>query len=85
MGTTATLASSDSVAGELSWRLYEECFENGAVYLELRGVRIEELRTSDQGGADLTLRIPVRTAEQLGLHVNVPPERWKHACDPDKW
>ncbi|MFM0006271.1 hypothetical protein PQR57_35455 [Paraburkholderia dipogonis] len=84
MGTTSTLAFHQSTgAGELSWRLYEELFEAGAVYLELDGVKVE-LRTREQGGADVVIRLPIETARQLGLHTSVPPEQWERACDSNK-
>jgi hypothetical protein len=30
------------------------------------------------------LRLPVETAQQLGLHTNVQPERWRSVCDANK-
>jgi hypothetical protein len=83
MSTKATLAHHDPGNGEPSWHLYEEVFEAGVVYLELRGVSVE-LHTREQGGADVVLRLPIETAEQLGLNTNVPAERWKSACDENK-
>ncbi|WP_089339492.1 hypothetical protein [Burkholderia singularis] len=80
MSTKATLSHHDFNDDEPSWHLYEEIFEGGVVYLELRGVSAE-LRTRDQGaGANVTLRLPIETAKQLGLHTCVPPEKWKHVC-----
>ena len=62
MGTTGTLAFHQSTgSGEPSWRLYEELFEAGVVYLALDGVSVE-LRTREQGGADVVVRRPVGTA-----------------------
>jgi hypothetical protein len=84
MSTKATLAHHNSdEADEPSWHLYEEVFEAGVVYLELEGVSVK-LRTREQGGADLVVRLPIETARQLGLHTNVSPERWESACDSDK-
>lgn len=84
MSTKATLASHHSEkSGEPSWHFYEEVLEAGVVYLELRGVSVE-LRTLEQGDADVVVRLPVETAKQLGLHVNVSPERWASICDSDK-
>ncbi|WP_176059969.1 hypothetical protein [Paraburkholderia sp. BCC1876] len=83
MSTKATLAYHQSEAGEPSWHFYEEVFEAGVVYLELRGVSVE-LHTREQGGADVVVRLPIETAKQLGLHTNVPPDRWERACDTDK-
>ncbi|SOE92675.1 hypothetical protein SAMN05414139_05430 [Burkholderia sp. D7] len=84
MSTKATLAHHQSEqAGEPSWHFYEEVFETGVVYLELRGVSVE-LQTQEQGGADMVVRLPIETAKQLGLHTTVSPERWKTACDSDK-
>jgi hypothetical protein len=48
MGTTGTLDTYESSDGKTSWRLYEELFESGAVYLELNGVSIE-LEVTAQG------------------------------------
>jgi hypothetical protein len=53
------------------------------VYLELGGVSVE-LTTREQGGADMVVRLPIKTAQQLGLHTNVPPERWALASEDDK-
>lgn len=83
MSTKATLAHHDSGDGTPSWHLYEELFEAGVVYLELRGVAVE-LTTCEAGGANVVLRLPLETAKQLGLHTNVPSERWASACDESK-
>ena len=84
MSTKATLAHHDSdQAGEPSWHLYEEVFEPGVVYLELEGVSVE-LRTREQGGADVVVRLPIGTARQIGLHANVPPERWALVYGTDR-
>lgn len=84
MGTTGTLAFHQSTgSGEPSWRLYEELFEAGVVYLALDGVSVE-LRTREQGGADVVVRRPVGTATQPGLHASVPPDLWQRACDAGK-
>ncbi|RKF50131.1 hypothetical protein [Paraburkholderia fungorum] len=84
MSTKATLAHHHSDhAGEPSWHFYEEVFEAGVVYLELRGVSVE-LQTREQGGADVIVRLPIEMAKQLGLHTNVSPERWESVCDNDK-
>ncbi|MFM0638404.1 hypothetical protein PQQ63_17040 [Paraburkholderia metrosideri] len=84
MSTKATLAHYHSEqAGEPSWHFYEELFEAGVVYLELRGVSVE-LQTREHGGADVVMRLPIETAKQLGLHTNVLPERWESACDSNK-
>ncbi|HGO6081629.1 TPA: hypothetical protein ACK3PA_006122 [Burkholderia cenocepacia] len=64
--------------------LCAEVFEAGVVYLKLHGINVE-LNTCEQGGADVVLRLPAAIAEQLGLHTNVPPDRWKAACDLHKW
>ena len=58
-------------------------FEAGVVYLELEGVSVE-LRTREQGRADVVLRLPIETARQLGLHAGVPPNLWERACDANK-
>lgn len=84
MSTKGILASGESADTSLRWRLYEELFEPGVVYLELDGVKIEDLRTLDGGGAELVLRLPIRTAEELGLHTVVPQTVWERASDPHK-
>lgn len=85
MSTKVTLAHHDSQDGTcaLPWHLYEEVFEAGVVYLELRGVSVE-MCTREQGGADVVLRLPIETATQLGLHTSVPPKRWKLVCEQHK-
>ncbi|MFM0366209.1 hypothetical protein [Paraburkholderia sediminicola] len=84
MSTKATLAHLHSdEADKPSWHLYEEVFEPGVVYLQLEGVTME-LRTRQQGRADVVVRLPIETAKQLGLDTNVPPDRWAFACDTDK-
>lgn len=83
MSTKSTLAHRHSENAEPAWHLYEEVFEAGVVYLELRGVSVE-LSVGEQRGAEVVLRLPIETAEQLGLNTNVPPERWKSACDENK-
>lgn len=83
MSTKSSLAHHDSENGQPSWHLYEEVFEAGVVYLELRGVSVE-LSVREQGSADVSLRLPIETARQLGLHSIVPPERWQSACDESK-
>ncbi|MGF6776189.1 hypothetical protein [Paraburkholderia sp. GAS334] len=83
MSTKATLSHHVSTAREPSWHFYEEVFEAGVVYLELRGVSVE-LSTLEKGGAVVTIRLPVATAEQLGLHTQVHAERWARICDEDK-
>lgn len=84
MSTKATLASNYPEDTGLSWRIYEELFEPGVVYLELNGVDIEELRTRKERGAELVLRISVKAAEELGLHTVVPSTAWQRASDPEK-
>ena len=87
MGTKITLVAHHTEGDEPAWRLYEEAFESGVVYLEIEGIGVElssrDLR-SPKGGVDLVLRLPVQTATQLGLPSIVPPDRWESACDPDK-
>lgn len=81
MSTKSTIAGHEGTGDEPSWHLYEECFEEGVVYLQLDGVHIEELATREKGsGALLVVRLPVVTAEQLGLHSTVSPERWASAA-----
>ncbi len=83
MSTKATLAHHNSDAKKPSWHLYEEVFEPGVVYLEVRGIPVE-LVTRENGGADVVLRLPIETAEQLGLPSIVPGNLWAIACDRDK-
>ncbi|MGF6965753.1 hypothetical protein OKW43_002781 [Paraburkholderia sp. WC7.3g] len=83
MSTKATLSHHVSTAGEPSWHLYEEVFEEGVVYLELRGVNVE-LSTLEKGGVIVTIRLPTETARQLGLHTQVEAERWTRVSNQDK-
>ncbi|PRX34382.1 hypothetical protein B0G75_102414 [Paraburkholderia sp. BL18I3N2] len=84
MSTKATLAHHHSDEADMpSWHLYEDVFDPGVVYLQLEGVTME-LRTREEGGADVVVRLPIGTAKQLGLDTNVPPGRWALACDTDK-
>ncbi|MGF6956604.1 hypothetical protein [Paraburkholderia youngii] len=87
MSTKITLASYDPEDTELGWHLYEEAFESGGVYLELDGVDVK-LHLRDprlgKGGVDIVVRLPNKTATQLGLSCVVPPERWESACNPDE-
>jgi hypothetical protein len=82
MSTKSTLAHHQTAGDEPGWHLYEETFEAGVIYLELRGVQVEMHTTRD--GADVVLRLPLETVRQLGMHTIVPPERWESATDPDK-
>jgi len=86
MSTKATLAWHGAEDGKPAWRLYEELFEAGVVYLELEGVALDftTLGNMEHGPGTVLLRLPVETAQQLGLHTCVPPERWKSACSEDK-
>ncbi|MFM0561689.1 hypothetical protein [Paraburkholderia sediminicola] len=84
MSAKATLAHHHSdEADKPSWHLYEEVFEPGVVYLQLEGVTMA-LRTREQGGADVVVRLPIETAKPLGPDTNVPPDRWALVCDTDK-
>ncbi|SAL44164.1 hypothetical protein [Caballeronia concitans] len=88
MSTKATLAYHSAEGDEPTWHLYEELFESGVVYLEIRGVDVEsvtgENRSGACGGVNLVLRLPIKTASQLGLHSIAEPDRWQRASDPDK-
>lgn len=83
MSTKATLAQYDGGDRKPSWHLYEEVFEAGVAYLELRGVGVE-VSTREHGGADVVVRLPIETLTQLALHTNIPPERWESMCAADK-
>ncbi|MPW07010.1 hypothetical protein GCT19_15335 [Paraburkholderia sp. CNPSo 3155] len=84
MSTKSTLKSHESKGSEPSWHLFEDVFEPGVVYLELKGVSAE-LCAREQSGAEVVLCLPIETAEQLGLNTDVPLERWASACDPNKF
>ena len=88
MSTKATLAYYPAEGDEPTWYLYEELFESGVVYLEIRGVDVElvtrQETSSACGGADLVLRLPIKTATRLGLQSIAEPDRWQRASDPDK-
>lgn len=79
MSTKATLSHHGFNDDEPSWHLYEEIFEGGVVYLELRGVSAE-LRTRDQGGANVTLRLPIETAKQLSDFILAFRQRSGNTC-----
>lgn len=87
MSTKATLAYHASEDGKPSWRLYDELFEVGVVYLELEGVPVDVTMIDGPWakGGTVLLRLPVETAQQLGLHTIVPPKEWERACDTGKW
>ncbi|SDQ22913.1 hypothetical protein SAMN05443245_0473 [Paraburkholderia fungorum] len=74
MGTTATLDTCESADGTTSWRLYEELFESGAVYLELKGVPVE-LEVTAQAQTCLVVRLPLDLARRLAT-ANVTPVQW---------
>jgi hypothetical protein len=74
MGTTATLDTYESDDGKTSWRLYEELFESGAVYLELTGVAVD-LEVTAQAQTRLVLRLPLDVARRLAT-ANVTPAQW---------
>jgi hypothetical protein len=87
MSTTQTLARHPAEDAPVAWRLYVESFETArVVYLELNGVSVEQLRTrerellSEGSGVDVVLRLPIETAQQLGLSSIVPPESWESVC-----
>jgi hypothetical protein len=86
MSTKLTLARHFAEGDEPTWHLYEEAFESGVVYLELGGVNLELETYVDRacGGVNVVLRLPIKTAGQLGLQSVVEPERWQRASDPDK-
>jgi hypothetical protein len=64
----------DTADGKTSWRLYEELFESGAVYLELNGVSVE-LEVSGQAQTRLVLRLPLDMARRLAT-AKVTPAQW---------
>jgi hypothetical protein len=89
MSTKATLAFHHASGDEPDWHLYEEMFESGVVYLEIRGVHVEvasrAIPANGCGGVDVVLRLPLNTAIQLGLQSIANPTRWQSASDPDKY
>ncbi|BEU20008.1 hypothetical protein [Paraburkholderia sp. 22B1P] len=74
MGTTRTLDTGESDDGKTSWRLYEELFESGAVYLELTGVAVE-LEVTAQAQTRLVARLPLDLARRLAA-AKVTPAQW---------
>ncbi|WP_250435076.1 hypothetical protein [Caballeronia sp. ATUFL_F2_KS9A] len=87
MSVNATLARYKSEGSkEPSWHLYEDVFETGVVYLQLQGVAIDftTIADAEHGLGTVVLRLPVHTAQQLGLHTPVPADLWAKACDADK-
>jgi hypothetical protein len=86
MSTKATLASHFAEGDQPTWHLYEEVFESGVVYLEICGVDLElETRVNRAcGSVNVVLRLPIKTASQLGLQSVSEPEQWQRPSDPDK-
>jgi hypothetical protein len=88
MSTKTTLAYHPAEADKPAWHLYEEIGESGVMYLELQGIGVDmcarEQRPRDQGGVDHVLRLPIETAQQLGMASIVPSERWESACERDE-
>jgi hypothetical protein len=74
MGTTKTLDFHESDDRKTSWRLYEEQFEPGVVYLELEGVGVE-LEVTGQAQTRLVLRLPLDMARRLAT-AKVTPAQW---------
>lgn len=71
MGTTGTLDIYESSDGHSSWRLYEELFGSGVVYLELSGVGVE-LKVTEKAQTRLVLRLSLDRAKRLAT-ANVTP------------
>ncbi|MGF6658186.1 hypothetical protein OKW34_008776 [Paraburkholderia youngii] len=87
MSTKATLAYHPAEGDEPSWHLYEEVGESRVVYLELEDIDVDLFareRYSREHGGRVVLRLPIKTATQLGLASIVPLDRWESACNPDK-
>ena len=74
MVTTGTLDTYESEDGKTSWRLCEEFFESGVVYLELNGVSVE-LEVTGQAQTRLVLRLPLYMARHLAT-AKVTPAQW---------
>jgi hypothetical protein len=70
MSTKSTLKyDRDQTTGQ-SFHLYEECFEDGHVYLELEGFPFEAASSailSEEGPSRLVVRLPNAWAQKLGL------------------
>ncbi|MGF6636519.1 DUF2283 domain-containing protein [Paraburkholderia sp. MM6662-R1] len=87
MSTKATLAYHPAEGDEPSWHLYEELGESRVVYLELEDIDVELFARepySREHGGRVVLRLPIKTATQLGLASIVPADRWESVCAPDK-
>lgn len=67
-----------------SWTLVMEESEDVPICLEICGLDDVELTTGN-GQTSISLRLPVNTAQDLGLNADVPEERWADVCDPGKW
>jgi len=74
MGTTRTLDTCESADGKTAWRLYEELFESGVVYLEL-DVAAVELQVTGQARTRLVVRLPLDLTRRLAT-ANVTPAQW---------
>jgi hypothetical protein len=70
MSTKCTLKHGRDESTGQSFHLYEECFEDGNVYLELEGFPFEAASSAmlyDQAPTRLVVRLPTAWAEKLGL------------------
>ncbi|MBU9490765.1 hypothetical protein [Burkholderia multivorans] len=78
MSTKVSIRRQSGTENLPDWNLYTETFElDDVVYLELRGVQAD-VTMIDTGrapeGATVLLRLPTKTAKQLGL----VPEKWQN-------
>jgi len=70
MSTKSTLKHDRDQSTGQSFHLYEECFEDGQVYLELEGFPFEAASSaipSEQGLSRIVVRLPNAWARKLGL------------------
>ncbi len=63
MSTKATIKYGDS------FHLYNDCFDDDAIYLELNGKFEIEFSVSEEGNQYLTVRIPNKIAADIGIDL----------------
>jgi hypothetical protein len=66
MSTKSSIAYEKDEATGQTFHLYEECFEEGKIYLELTGCSFTA-SSSPEGKAQVLVELPVAWARKLGL------------------
>lgn len=66
MSTKSSIAYENDEATGQAFHLYEECFEEGKIYLELTGCSFTASSSPD-GKAQVRVELPLAWAKKLGL------------------